>query len=360
MNLTPKKILVMRYRFIGDTVLTVPFLRNLRMAEPDAFIAWMVAPVSSDIVRGVPYADELIEWDPDTIHADSRGTHRSIRAKITFVRNLRARRFDKVYVLKRSLSSALIAWLSGARERIGFDTEGRGFLLTKRVPYRHDRHEVQNFLDVLKSDGIAVTDDFLEIWTTPEEEHAARLLLEQEGVLSSERLVVIHPFSAVVERGWPLENFAELAEGLARSGYRILIVGGPVDRKRFDGVRSLFGDTIVNLVGKCSLRLSGAILKKASLFVGNDSGLMHVAAAAGTPMAAIFGPQSPVKFGPWSGNAKVLYKGFPCSPCRQKFFTECRPSSRMRPACIEDVTVAEVLALSLQLLNETKTGRRCC
>jgi len=160
MNLTTKKILVMRYRFIGDTVLTVPFLRNLRRAEPQAFIAWMVAPGSSDVVKGIPYVDELIYWDPLTIHADSKGTHRTFSAKLAFIRDLRSRGFHKVYVLKRSLSSAIIALLTGAQERVGFDTEGRGFLLTTRVPYRHDRHEVQNFLEVLRADGVAIADDY--------------------------------------------------------------------------------------------------------------------------------------------------------------------------------------------------------
>src|SRR5512142_2743948 len=168
-----RKILVLRYRFIGDTVLTVPFLRNLRRAEPDAHIAWMVAPGSSDVVQGIPYVDEMIIWDPVTIHADSKGAHRGIKAKFAFLRDLRRRRFDKVYVLKRSLSSAVIAWLSGAPRRIGFATEGRGFLLTSRVPYRHDRHEVENFLAVLRADGVAVEDDQLEAWLSPEEEQFA-------------------------------------------------------------------------------------------------------------------------------------------------------------------------------------------
>lgn len=353
-----KRILVMRYRFIGDTLLTVPFLRNLRRAEPDAYIAWLVAPFSSDVVKGIPYVDEMIYWDPATIHADSRGTHRTFRSKLAFIRKLRARRFDKIYVLKRSLSSALLAWLSGAQERIGFDTEGRGFLLTRRVPYRHDRHEVQNFLEVLRSDDIPVTDDFLELWTSPEEEHAARSLLQQEGVSPAERLVAIHPFSAVVERGWPLENFVELSASLIRRGYRPLILGGTGDRERFDRAGHPFSEHAVDLVGKSTLRVTAAILRRAELFVGNDSGLMHLAAAAGTPLVAIFGPQSPLKFGPWSDKARVLYKQFPCSPCRQKFFTECLPSGRMRPACVEAVTVAEVLELSLDLLSGTRRGEK--
>jgi lipopolysaccharide heptosyltransferase II len=346
-----KKILVMRYRFIGDTILTIPFLRNLRRAEPDAYIAWMVAPGSSDVVKDTPYVDELIFWDPVTIHADSRGTHRTVSAKLQFIKELRKKKFDKVYVLKRSLSSALLAWFSAAPKRIGFDTEGRGLLLTTRVSYRHDRHEVENFLAILKADGVPVVDDHLELWTTPEEEAKVARVLAESGIGPSERIAAIHPFSAVVERGWPLENFAELTAGLAEKGYRAVILGGPGDTARFQDGSSLFPKQTVVLVGQLTIRETAALLKQASLFVGNDSGIMHVAAAAGVPLVALFGPQSPLKFGPWSKKARVIYKNFSCSPCRQKFFTECKPSERKRPACVEEITVAEVLQKCMSLLK---------
>ncbi len=340
----------MRYRFIGDTVLTVPFLRNLRRAEPHAFIAWMVAPVSSDVVKGIPYIDEMIIWDPATIHADSRGTHRSFTAKWSFIRELRQRHFDTVYVLKRSLSSAVLALLSGAPQRIGFDTEGRGILLTKRVPYRHNQHEVENFLDVLRADGVTIEDDFLEVWTQPEEEASLADILGRQGIAPSSRIAVVHPFSAVTQRGWPLENFAELARRLGReTGCTPVIVGGPGDADTLKKVRHLFGDGISDLVGKCSLRETIVLLKRSVLFVGNDSGIMHLAAAAGTPLVALFGPQSPVKFGPWSKKASVMYKGLPCSPCRQKFFQECKPSPRQRPECMEAISVDEVFQESIRV-----------
>ncbi len=269
MKPAPKNILVMRYRFIGDTVLTIPFLRNLRHAEPQAHIAWMVAPGSSEVVKGVPYVDEMIYWDPLTIHADSRGSHRTLSAKIVFLQDLRHRHFDKVYVLKRSLSSAVIAWLSGASERIGFDTEGRGLLLTTRVPYRHDRHEVKNFLAVLTADGINVKDDFLEIWTSPEEEERIARILADAGATSSDRIAAIHPFSAVTQRGWPLENYAELAARLGKAGnFRTLILGGPGDVGAFTSVKQLFGDSNIDLVGKCSLREHDSALKAVLLVCG--------------------------------------------------------------------------------------------
>lgn len=348
-----KRILVLRYRFIGDTILTVPFLRNLRRAEPEACIVWVVAPGSSDVVRGIPYVDEMIYWDPVTIHADSRGAHRTLGAKWRFIRELRAQRFHKVYVLKRSLSSAIIALLTGARERVGFDTEGRGLLLTKRVPYRHDRHEVQNFLEVLRADGVPVTDDYLESWTTEEEERKASELLTREGFAPDERFVLLHPFAATPQRGWHLEDFAALAGSLRAEGLRVAVLGAPRERDIFEQTRGLFGGECTDLVGKSDLRTSMALLRRAALFVGNDSGIMHLAAAAGTPLVALFGPQSPVKFGPWSERARIVYKRFPCSPCGQKFFTECEPSVRMKPACMEAISVDEVLDACRELLRRS-------
>jgi heptosyltransferase-2 len=355
-NVSKKRILVLRYRFIGDTILTVPFLRNLRYAEPDAHIAWVVAPGSSEVVRGIPYVDELIYWDPVTIHADSRGTHRTLGDKLRFVRGLRSQKFDTVFVLKRSLSSALIGFFTGARKRVGFDTEGRGFLLTKRVPYRHDQHEVQNFLDVLRADGIPVIDDHLEFWNTPEEDEAAAQILADANIPTSKEIVALHPFASNPYRGWPIEDFARLAGLLRAEGFVPLILGSPGDRNGFESLRDLFGPEAIDLVGKCKLRITMALLKRCALFVGNDSGIMHLAAAAGIPMVALFGPQSPLKFGPWSDKAKSIYHGFPCSPCRQKFFTECEPSPRMRPACVEAITVDEVFREALQLVSKHKEG----
>ena len=338
-----KRILVLRYRFIGDTILTVPFLRNLRRAEPEAYIAWMVAPGSAAIVQGIPYVDELLFWDPVTIHADSRGGHRTLGQKTGFIRSLREKRFDTAYVLKRSFSSALIAYLSGARKRVGFDTEGRGFLLTRRVPYSLDRHEVLNFLEVLRADGVPVTDDYLECWLTPDEVRRGDEILAAAGVAPDEPLAMLHPYAAFPPRGWHQDDYrgivappcagrvpgwwswAVTGTGLSGSGAVPSLL--PARCHWWEPVRS----------GR-RWRFSGA----GTIFIGNDSGIMHLAAAAGLPLVALFGPQSPVRFGPWGRRTRVIYKQFPCSPCRQKFFEECEPSPREKPACIEAITVDEV------------------
>ena len=350
-----KRILVLRYRFIGDTILTVPFLRNLRRAEPDAHIAWMVAPGSSGVVQGIPYVDELLFWDPVTIHADSRGGHRTLGQKTGFIRSLREKRFDTAYVLKRSFSSALIAYLSGARKRVGFATEGRGFLLTGRVPYSVDRHEVQNFLEVLRADGVPVIDDYLECWLTADEVRRGDEILAATGVTPGESLAMVHPYAAFPPRGWHHDDYAALSHLLAGKGFRVVVLGGDRDRDDWERGRSLFAPGTVSLVGAGSLRETMAVLARGAIFIGNDSGIMHLAAATGLPLVALFGPQSPVRFGPWGRRTRVIYKQFPCSPCRQKFFEECEPSPREKPACIEAISVDEVFSAAMVLLEEEGT-----
>lgn len=341
-----KNILVLRYRFIGDTILTVPFLRNLRRAEPDAYIAWVVAPGTADVVKGIPYVDELIYWDPVTIHADSRGTHRTLSSKLAYIRDLRARKFDKVYVLKRSLSSAIMAFLSGARERIGFDSEGRGLLLTKSVPYVDERHEVLNFLEVLRADGVQVDDDHLEAWLSEDEQGFAQEMLRKAGVAPGAPVVAIHPFTANPKRAWHLANYIEVANQIQREyGVRVLILGGVRDREEGAVLAEKIVPAPIMAIGSTNLRQSMALLANCRFLICNDSGIMHLGAALGTPLIALFGPQSPVKFGPWGKKARVLYAQFPCSPCRQKFFKECEPSYRQSLLCMEAITPAQVLDL---------------
>lgn len=342
----PSRILVLRYRFIGDTILTVPFLRNLRRAEPEALIHLVLAPISGEVLKGMPYVDNILFWDPQTIHSDSTGTHSTLRKKLEFIKELRSFNYTKAYILKRSFSSALIGYLTGAPERIGFDTERRGFLLTRRVPYDHNLHETQNFLNCLRYDGIQVIDDHLEAWiSTNEREDASNLLINQ-GWEQGEPIFAIHPFSAVRERSWPLKRFIQLANRLSSNyGWPVLWLGGRNDLIYKEDILSGFKGKALMTIGCVDIRQSMALLSLARLFVGNDSGIMHLAAALHVPLVAIFGPQSEKKFGPWGGNRsgfRIISKGFPCHPCRQRFFTECEPGPEGRPLCLESISLTEV------------------
>jgi len=148
------KILVFRYRFLGDTILTVPFLQRLREAYPNAHISVLIAPQSGVLLQNCPYINELIEFDTTRFHKYDSGK----QAKQSLwdnVLKLKKEKFDIAYILKRSFSSALLAFLAGIPARIGFNTEFRGFLLTKKIPFDLKQSEVINFLNhgVLSGSG---------------------------------------------------------------------------------------------------------------------------------------------------------------------------------------------------------------
>jgi len=311
-------ILVMRYRFIGDMVLTVPFLKNLRAAYPEARIDMLIEPLSGQILKGCPYIDSFIDLDVKTIHKYSEGEKKGkIAGYIELIRLLRKKGYDTVFVLKRSLSSAVIAKLLGARERIGFDTEHRGWLLTKRVKYRDDtQHEVENFLDVLKAAGIPVGDTTLELWPARQEKKRAAGYLKDAGVKRSDLKIVIHPVASLPAKEWPLDNCVRFCKKLLeRYDVKLIFTGAPDDAAKYNVLAKEFGDSAVNLCGRATLRECISIYRDADLFIGVDSGPMHIAAAAGTPVIALFGPVSPVKWGPWTGNKITLQADVECRPC---------------------------------------------
>ena len=205
------KILVIRYRFIGDTLLTVPFLRNLRRANPNAQIDMLVAPVSGEIIEKCPYVDNFLYFDTTRKHRYEN----SSREKKNFwyyVKFLKERGYDKAYVLKRSLSSAFLAFCARIPERIGFDTECRGFLLTKRVKYDDSKHEINCFLDVLNADGITDCDEYLENWIEPAEKKKVNEYLSTKLPDITLKRVLVHATSGNRNKEWAKERFAKIVE----------------------------------------------------------------------------------------------------------------------------------------------------
>ena len=174
-----KRILVIRYRFIGDTILTVPFLRNLRYFYPQAKIDILVGPQSGEVLRECPYVNELIEYDTTRFHKYDQGKGKT-KSFFHYVSLLRKNHYDTVFVLKRSLSSVLLAFLSGAKERIGYGEGIKSLFLTKSIRWNKSKHEVESTLDVLRTANIPIKDNQLEAWTTRDEIITAKSLLPQE------------------------------------------------------------------------------------------------------------------------------------------------------------------------------------
>jgi heptosyltransferase-2 len=347
-----KKILVLRYRFIGDTVLTVPFLRNLREAYPGTRIDLMLEPFSGQVLEGCPYVDRVIPFELRTIHKYSAGSDRGkLSAYRHYLRLIRSEGYDAAFVLKRSLSSALLVWAARVPRRIGFATEGRRFLLTDPVAYRR-QHEVENFLDCLRVVDIPVRSTHLELWPGPEQERKAAELFSRAGWAAGNLKVIIHAAASLPSKQWPQERFAAVMRALQdRYGARFVYTGSGDDAALYDAIerRGPFGG--LNLCGDNSLRENIAVYRACDLFFGVDSGPMHMAAAVGVPVVALFGPTDELRWGPWGEGHVVLSRHLSCHPCK--------PHKCPDNECMLQITAAEAVeALDRKISSLSLKARR--
>ncbi len=334
------RILVVRYRFIGDTVLMIPFLRNLRYAYPDAKIDVLVGPVSGQVLRECPYIDELIVFDTTRKHR-YENTKQEKKSFFSYVKFLKTQKYDKTYVLKRSLSSAVLAFLAGIPQRIGFNTEGRGFFLTKKVPYVADKHEVECFLDLLRSDDVPVRDNHLENWVSQDSDDKISRIFNELSI-TDELKVLIHATSGNVNKQWPLEYFAEIVKYLSNDlGARVFYTGTQKDSETYDKIRSLTGEYLkkepVNLCGRLSIQDSTALINRMKFVIGSDSGTLHIAASLNIPVIGIYGPMNPVKWQTRGDIHHPLYLDLECIPC------ELRRKCPVNIACLKELKPEKVI-----------------
>ena len=339
MKLNAKKILVMRYRFIGDTVLTVPFLRNLREAFPQASIDLMIEPFSGQVIEGCPYVDRVIPFEFKTIHTYSAASDRGkLQGYLHYWKLIRQERYDAAFVLKRSLSSALLAWAARVPRRIGFATEGRGMLLTDRVHYRHNQHEVESFLDCLRAIDAPVRSSALELWPSPESDRKVDALLSGTGWKTDEPVIIIHAAASLAAKQWPLDRFAAVMRALqSKYNAHFVFSGAKGDATLYREIerQGPFGG--LDLCVVLGLREILSLYKRAELFFGVDSGPMHMAAAVGVPVVALFGPTDERKWAPWGEGHEVITKGLSCHPCK--------PHKCGNNECMMRITAEEALAV---------------
>lgn len=342
-----EKILVVRYRFIGDMILTVPFLRNLRRKYPDAQIDMLVAPNSYEVIAECPYINNFIIFDTTKKHKYECSKEKK-RSFWRYVSELKAKKYDKAYVLKRSFSSALLCFLAGIKERIGYDTEGRGFLLTKRVKYDTQKHESQCFLDVLREENFETDDGRLENWV--KEENTAKIIeIFNQNKIEKDRIkVVIHATATNPKKLWSEDNFVHLIKYLDGINVQIINIGAKSDREVYERIYSKTGELNnkpLNLCGELSLQESLALLKEVNMIVGNDSGNLHMAASVGTKVVGIYGAMPVSKWGALGDGNKLLTGKVPCAPCNK------RGKCTNNLICLNSITVKQVIEAIDEIIN---------
>ena len=332
-----RNVLIIKLRYIGDVLLATPTVRAIKAARPDVRVTMMVNRGTEDVLSGNPDLDEIIVLDKGSLTAQSR-----------LIAGLRHRQFDTVIDLTDGDRSAFLSWVSGAAIRIGFNDEHRwrGRYYTQVIqPIPGIRHRIERDLEALKPMSIKAESKDPQLWLTPEEEKSADQLQEQLGVQRSPSMVILQPGARYWFKAWPPERYAELSDRLTSTyGCQVLIGGSDQDVDLAKQIRQIAKSSPIIMAGRTTIKQFAAIAKKSVLFVGNDSGAMHIASAVGTPVVALFGPSSPREWGPRGGPVEVLYKEIDCRSC---FHPTC---TRGEENCMRLITVEEVATAAKRLI----------
>lgn len=338
------RILISKMGNIGDTVLMVPAIKSLRHAFPKARISFVATSHNVEIVKMLGEIDECI-------FLDHRRCFRSPSYLLRFVRRLRsggyqiAIDFDQWQHLP-----PVYLYLAGIPVRVGFDTTGehRGGLFTRRVRYSEDEshtgHEVSYFERLVGALGIPSLNAAPELLIDGEDERAVSALLEQHSASPEGRIVVVYPSGRAkggISRTWSADRFVELCDYIAaRHQCNLVFVGGPDEREEAEGIAARIPARPLVANGLVSLGQLAALLRRASLFVGNEGGPMHVAAAVGVPCVSLYGPTNARRWGAYGQGHMSIVASVPCSPC---FFLGAKRRECLREgACMDSISLAAV------------------
>jgi heptosyltransferase-2 len=311
----PASLLVRATNWLGDAVMTTPALAAVREGFPDARIVLLARPLVAELFRHHPDVDEVMVYERP-------GRHEGALGRLRLAGEVRRRRFDGALLLQNAFDAALIAFLGRIPERAGYPTDGRRFLLTLPVPLTPailERHEVEYYLCLL--DGLGIPRPVpvsLKLGVTNQERETMVTRLASLGIERGAPIVAINPGATYGSaKRWYPDRFAAVADALsAEWGARVVVVGSAAEAPLAGEIEAATRNPPVNLAGKTTVRELMALLSLSSFLVTNDSGPMHIGAALGVPLVAIFGPTDWRRTSPWSERAKVVRVEIDCSPCR--------------------------------------------
>jgi lipopolysaccharide heptosyltransferase II len=326
------RILLVRLRLIGDVVFTTPLVRALRRTYPDAHLTYVVEPMAAPVVHGNPHLDEVIV-------VPKRSGLARWRDDLSCARRLRARRFDMAIDLHGGPRSAWLTWASGAAVRIGYRMAGHAWMYTHVVERADDllpRHSVVKQWDLLAPLGFDACDparDAVEMPGDAEADARIARVLRDAGVGPFHQLIVLHVSAGNPFRRWPPEAFAAVVVELARRdpARRFMVTSGPSDagaaRAIVDRARERLGAAATAVShGQFDVGELQALAARAAVYIGGDSGPLHIAATTPTPIVALFGPTLAERSMPWRDPtwfAEAIDAGpLPCRPCHQR---TCEP-----------------------------------
>ena len=346
------KILIRATNWIGDAIMALPALRAVRKRFPEAEIAIVGRPYVADIYRDQEICDQLIPYDPRGLHAGLSGRER-------LAAELRAQKFDMALLLQNAFDAAWLAWRARIPERIGYARDARSFLLTKAIPLpRHGEspaHEKFYYLELLRRAGWldSVQDEtFISLRVSEEKRRSADEFLCESGVRQGAlRIAIGAGASYGSAKCWPPPRFAEVANQLqSEADADVILFGTAAEASVSTAISAEMRRPPIDLTGKTAIADLPALLSQCHLFIGNDSGAMHVAAAVGLPVIAVFGPTDPEGTAPVTPRCSIVQQKPYCSPC---FLRSCPTDHR----CMTAITANMVEAAARPWLSSIQVQR---
>lgn len=326
------QIIIRMPNWLGDAVMGTPVIQDLKTFWPQAKLHVLCHEAIHNLLQHNPYVDDFIVF--------SRAKKHSIKEKRRIFSLMRAKSFDAGVLLTRSFSSAWWFFRAGVKNRIGFQDHFRSFLLTKALPVpknEETEHQVITYKRLLEPFGITKSDTHPELFVQEDELAKAKELLLEYGITPKHTLIGMNPGAAFGSaKCWLPERFIALTKELEKDPLvRVVYFGDPAGKSLVDAICQECSVNTVNLAAKTNLRMLIALISLSKVFISNDSGPMHVAAALKRPLVAIFGSTNEVKTGPY-GPATVIHRHTACSPC---YLRRCPIDFR----CMKSISVDDVL-----------------
>jgi len=343
----PARILIRGANWVGDAIMTTPVIRAVRKNFPKAEISILVKPWVAPVFHNNPDVDNVLIYDNGSRHKKGWGT-------IRLAKDLRQYNFDLAVLMQNAFEAALITFLAGIPERLGYDTDARALLLNRCIkldPGLKRVHLIDYYRGILKGGGLYDDGGTLDLFISENERRETEKTLRDNGVDILKPVIGINPgATGGTAKRWFPNRFAELSAKLAEHfGIKVLIFGGPGDNALGEEISGLSGNVCVNLAGKTNLAQAFALIERCSLFITNDSGLMHAAAALGINQVAIIGSTNHITTPPSNTNSRIVRVPVHCSPCMKP---ECRYEHHQ---CMDKISVDMVFNEAIAMLESSNS-----
>lgn len=341
---TPQaRIMIRAANWVGDAIMTTPVIRAVRKNFPRASISVLAKPWVIPVYEHNPYVDNIFVYDSGSRHKMGFGT-------LTLVRELRQCEFDLAILMQNAFEAGLLAFLAGIKERVGYNTDARGLLLNRCIrlnPELKKGHLIDYYIGILK--GVSLSDDGreLDLFLSESDQAFADRFLYQEKFDLSKPVIGINPgATGGTAKRWFPERYADVCRQLAQKfRVKILIFGGPADVELGDYISGLADGCCINIAGRTSLGQAFSLIEKCSLFITNDSGLMHAAAALQVNQVAVIGSTDHIATSPSNKNSIMVRVPVHCSPCLKDV---CPIDHR----CMDKISVDMVMETCKSLLKD--------